>query len=125
MGRTPQDIDDYIAAFPADVQAILQKIRLTIRRAAPAANETISYRIPAFVQNGQLVYFAAFKHHIGFYPPVRGADARLNKALAVYRGPNGNLKFPLDKPLPYGLIGKLVKLRVQTNLKRAAAKNKR
>jgi len=121
---TPQSIDDYIAAFPPEVQAILQRIRSTIRNAAPDAQEIISYRMPAFTQNGILVYFAAFKKHIGLYPPVSG-DASLEKAIAPYAGEKGNLKFPLDQPIPYDLIERIVKLRVKQNLAKAATKGKR
>ena len=96
---------------------------MTIRKAAPDAQEAISYRIPAFTLNGALVYFAAFKKHIGFYPPVKG-DARLEKAIAAYAGPKGNLQFPLDRPIPYDLIEKIVKLRMRQNLAQAAAKRK-
>ena len=113
----PKNIDEYIAAFPPDVQSILKKIRLTIRRAAPEAEEKISYKIPAFTLNGDLIYFAAFKKHIGVYPPVRG-DAKLSKDLSRYRGEKGNLKFPLDEPIPYGLIARVVKFRVKEHLKR-------
>jgi uncharacterized protein YdhG (YjbR/CyaY superfamily) len=116
-------IDEYIAGFSPKVRSILKKIRATIRKAAPGAAEKISYRIPAFRLHGNLVYFAAFKKHIGFYPPVR--DARLKKATAVYAGPKGNLKFPLDEPIPYGLISALVRARVNENLKRAGARRKR
>src|SRR5262245_35138645 len=98
-----QTIDDYIAAFPADVRAILRKIRSTIRKAAPKAKEKISYKIPAFALDGDLIYFAAFKKHIGIFPPVRGDD-KLQKALARYRGEKGNLRLPLGEPMPYGLI---------------------
>ncbi|MFB3854461.1 MAG: iron chaperone [Vicinamibacterales bacterium] len=87
---TPTTIDEYIAGFPREVRAILQKIRKTVASAAPGAEERISYRMPAFAQNGILLYFAAFKKHIGVYPPVYG-DSRLEKALAAYRGPKGNL----------------------------------
>lgn len=117
----PRSIDEYIAAQPAKAQAILRRIRRTIARAAPAAQETISYRIPTFTLNGALVHFAAFKAHIGLYPPVRG-DARLEKALAPYAGAKGNLRLPLDQPIPYGLIARLVKLRVQHNGGKAAAR---
>ena len=120
----PEDIDQYIAAFPPEVQAILQQIRLTISAAAPDALEAISYQIPAFKLNGVLVYFAAFKNHIGFYPPVSG-DAKLEKAISPYAGEKGNLRFPLDQPIPYGLIERIVKLRVKQNLQKAAAKIKR
>ena len=110
--KSPKDIDTYIAGFPPDVQAILRRIRATVREAAPAAEETISYQIPAFRLNGVLVYFAAFKNHIGVFPPVRG-DAALEKAVSPYAGEKGNLRFPLDKPMPYGLIRRIVKLRVR------------
>ena len=118
---TPKNIDAYIAAFSPEVQAILEEIRTTIRKAAPDAEETISYQIPAFTLGGVLAYFAAFKKHIGFYPPVRG-DARLEKAVSVYAGEKGNLRFPLDQPMPYGLIERIVKLRVKQNLANASAK---
>jgi uncharacterized protein YdhG (YjbR/CyaY superfamily) len=111
---TPRNIDEYIATFSPEVQAILEEIRLTIRQAAPDAQETISYKIPAFKREGILVYFAAFKKHIGFYPPIRG-DAKLEKSISRYAGEKGNLQFPLDQPIPYGLIEKIVKLRVKQN----------
>jgi uncharacterized protein YdhG (YjbR/CyaY superfamily) len=116
----PKNIDAYIATFSPDVQTILERIRLTIHNAAPGAQETISYRIPAFMQHDVLVYFAAFKNHIGFYPPVSG-DARLQKAISPYAGPKGNLRFPLDQPIPYDLIERIVKLRVEQNLAKAKA----
>ena len=116
----PESIDEYIAAFSPEVQAILQRIRLTISTTAPDARETISYRIPAFTLNGVLVYFAAFKNHIGFYPPVKG-DGRLEKAITGYAGEKGNLRFPLDQPIPYSLIERIVKLRVRQNLARKIA----
>ena len=121
---TPQSIDEYIAAFPPEVQAILQRIRSTVRNAAPDGQEIISYRMPAFTLNGILVYFAAFKKHIGLYPPVSG-DASLEKAIAPYAGEKGNLRFPLDQPIPYDLIERIVKLRVKQNLAKAAAKKKK
>jgi uncharacterized protein YdhG (YjbR/CyaY superfamily) len=116
----PENIDEYIAAAPAEVRPILEKIRRTIAAAAPGAEEVISYRIPAFRLNGIVVYFAAFKHHIGLYPPVRG-DAKLEKAVARYAGPKGNLKFPLDEPIPYALITRIVKLRVKQDRSGAKA----
>jgi uncharacterized protein YdhG (YjbR/CyaY superfamily) len=119
--RAPKDIDQYIGAFSPEVQAVLERIRSTIRKAAPGAQETISYRIPAFTLKGTLVYFAAFKNHIGFYPPVKG-DAKLKEVLSRYAGEKGNLRFPLDQPIPYGLIERIVKLRVKQNLAKAAAK---
>ena len=93
----PKDVDSYIASFPKDVQALLKKVRRTIRAAAPKATEVISYNIPAYRQNGMLVYFAGFKNHIGLYPPVRG-NAALEKAVAKYAGPKGNLSFPTMSP---------------------------
>jgi uncharacterized protein YdhG (YjbR/CyaY superfamily) len=117
---TPNNIDEYIAAFTPDVQTILERIRLTIHNAAPDAQETISYRIPAFTQHGILVYFAAFKNHIGLYPPVSG-DAKLEKAISPYAGEKGNLRFPLNQPIPYDLIERIVKRRVEQNLAKAAA----
>ena len=116
---TSAGIDAYIAALPLPLQKILRRIRATIAAAAPGAQEVISYRMPAFAQQGILLYFAAFKTHVGVYPPVRG-DARLEKALSAYAGPKGNLRFPLDQPIPYGLIRRIVTLRVKQN--RAKAK---
>lgn len=113
---TPHDIDEYISGFAPEVRLILERIRSTIRRAAPGAQETISYQIPAFRQNGVLVYFAAFKKHIGFYPPVRG-DAALEKAVGRYAGEKGNLRFPLAEPIPYALIARIVKLRARQDRK--------
>jgi uncharacterized protein YdhG (YjbR/CyaY superfamily) len=122
---TPQSIDEYIGAFPPEVQAILERVRLTIRHAAPDAQERISYRMPAFASRGGiLVYFAAFKKHIGLYPPVRG-DASLMRAIAPYAGEKGNLRFPLDQPIPYDLIERIVKLRVEQSLARTAARSRR
>jgi uncharacterized protein YdhG (YjbR/CyaY superfamily) len=120
---TPETIDEYIASFSPEVQSILEKIRLTIRNAAPGAQETISYNIPTFTLNGALVHFAAFKKHIGFFPPVRG-EAKLEKAASTYAGEKGNLRFSLDQPIPYGLIERLVKLRVKQNSLNARASRK-
>jgi uncharacterized protein YdhG (YjbR/CyaY superfamily) len=120
----PGTIDEYIAAFPPDVQSILKKIRLTIRKAAPQAQEKISYKMPAFTLDGDLIYFAAFKKHIGVYPPVRGNE-QLNKALSRYRGEKGNLKFPLDEPIPYELIARVVKFRLKEHAERARSKRKK
>jgi uncharacterized protein YdhG (YjbR/CyaY superfamily) len=120
----PTDINDYISKFPPDVQVILEKVRETIRRAAPEAKETISYMMPAFRQHGILVYFAAWEKHIGMYPPISG-DKTLEKAIARYAGPKGNLQFPLDEPIPYDLIEKLVKLRVKQDSAKAAEKRKK
>ena len=120
----PKTIDDYIAASSPEVRGILERIRATIHEAAPDADEAISYRIPAFRLNGVLVYFAAFKRHIGFYPPVRG-DARLVRAVSRYAGDKGNLQFPLDEPIPFDLIARIVKLRRKQNLAKSTAKRRR
>jgi uncharacterized protein YdhG (YjbR/CyaY superfamily) len=117
-------IDEYIASCPPRVRAILRKIRATAAATAPGASEKISYRMPAFAQDGILIYFAAFKHHIGVFPPISG-DPRLERSLSRYRGPKGNLKFPLDEPVPYHLIKRIVSLRLQQNIARAKAGRKR
>jgi uncharacterized protein YdhG (YjbR/CyaY superfamily) len=122
-GTVPTTIDEYIALQPPEVQAILRKIRATIRKVVPRATETISYRMPTFVLNGHLVYFGAFKNHIGLYPPVR--DAALLRETSVYAGEKGNLRFSLDEPIPYALIARIVKARVRENDKRMAAKRTR
>ena len=117
---SPQTIDDYIADFPVDVQEILQKIRVTIKKAAPRAEEAISYKMPAFNLSGQyLIYFAAYKKHIGLYP-VPSGDAEFNKEISTYLAGKGTLQFPLDKPIPYKLISKIVKVRAKENSAKAA-----
>jgi uncharacterized protein YdhG (YjbR/CyaY superfamily) len=120
----PKNIDDYIAGFPAEVQEILEKIRSTIRKAAPDAKETINYGIPTFTLNGNLVHFAGFKGHIGFYPTPSGIE-KFKEELSVYEGAKGSVQFPLDKRMPFGLIRKIVKFRVKETLERAAAKGKK
>jgi uncharacterized protein YdhG (YjbR/CyaY superfamily) len=123
MNNTPTTIDEYIATFPADVQAILQKVRATIRKSAPGAEEAIAYQMPAFKFNGNLVYFAAFKNHIGFYPIPTGIE-KFKKELSVYKQGRGSVQFPLDKPIPYDLISRIVKFRVKENLEKAKAKKR-
>ena len=118
----PRTIDEYIAGFPPEIQALLEKIRATVRRAAPEAEETISYRMPTFRLHGNLVHFAAFKKHIGFYPTPTGTE-KFRHALSVYKGAKGSVLFPLDEPIPFALISKLVKFRVKENLARARAKS--
>jgi len=117
-------VDEYIAAFPPGVRTILRKIRTTVAATASNASEKISYRMPAFAQDGILIYFAAFKNHIGVFPPVSG-NPRLERALTRYKGPKGNLKFPIDEPVPYHLITRIVALRLRQNAAKAAAKRKR
>src|SRR5687767_8489036 len=112
----PQSIDAYIAGFPPKVQALLKQLRTTILRVAPGAEETISYQIPAFRLAGKvLIYFAAFRKHIGLYPAPRGA-AELKDELAAYAGGKGTVQFPLDQPLPLGLVRRIVKFRARQNM---------
>nr|WP_068888725.1 DUF1801 domain-containing protein [Pedobacter panaciterrae] len=114
--NTPvRNIDEYIASFPDDVQEILQELRATIRKAAPEAEEKISYAIPTFAFKGNLVHFAAYKKHIGFYPAPSGLEA-FKEELSSYKGAKGSVQFPIDKPLPFPLITKIVKFRVIENL---------
>lgn len=109
MSQRPKfaSIDDYLATVSPDVRRIVEEIRKIVKRTVPAAVETISYQMPAFKLDHTFIYFAAFKKHIGIYPPVKG-DKDLSKALLSYRGEKGNLKFPLDQPMPYDLIGRVV-----------------
>ncbi len=116
-------IDEYIAGFPPDIQPVLQKVRSTIRNAAPGAKETISYQMPTFVLEGNLVHFAAFKSHIGLYPTPSGTE-RFREELSRYATGKGSIRFPLDEPIPFGLITRIVKFRVKENLERAAARKK-
>ncbi|RJE48889.1 MULTISPECIES: DUF1801 domain-containing protein [unclassified Dehalobacter] len=109
-----ESVDGYILQFPDEIQEILRAIRNVIREAAPDAVEKISYRMPTFVLNGNLVHFAAFKNHIGFYPTPSGIEA-FKQELAGYKGAKGSVQFPLNKPMPYALISKIVKYRVAEN----------
>ena len=120
----PKNIDEYIDGFQKDVQEMLEKIRMTIRKAAPDAEETIKYQMPTFILNGNLVHFAAFKKHIGFYPAPSGIE-KFKDELSVYEGAKGSVRFPSDKPVPLDLISKIVKFRVEENLGRAGAKGKK
>jgi uncharacterized protein YdhG (YjbR/CyaY superfamily) len=117
-------IDEYIATFPDDVQALLQAVRATIHAAAPDAVERISYGMPAFAQEGNLVYFAALKHHIGLYPTSSGIAA-FQQEISAYESSKGAVKFPKDQPMPLDLITKIVQYRVTENLARAAAKSQK
>jgi len=120
---TPKDVDEYISGFPSEVQRILEELRVTIKKAAPDAEEVISYQMPAFKFHGMLVYFAGYKNHIGFYPTSSGIEA-FRKELSVYKGAKGSVQFPINSPLPLNLISKIVKYRVRENLERANAKKK-
>jgi len=122
--KSPENIDEYIVAFPNDVQTILKKIRKTIRTAAPEAQESISYQMPAFKLQGNLVYFAAFKKHIGFYPTSSGIE-NFKERLSAYEISKGTVRFPLDKPIPYDLISEIVTFRVHENLEKASSKGRK
>lgn len=115
------DIDAYIAPFPQDIQNILEKVRSTIRAVAPDATEDIKYGMPTFVLNGNLVHYAAFKNHIGFYPTPTGTET-FKAELAPYESGKGSIRFPLDQPIPYDLIRQITEFRVKENQERAAAK---
>lgn len=119
-----RDIDEYIAAFPPATQKKLREMRATIRRAAPEAEEKISYQLPTFALKGNLVYFGGFANHIGFYPAPRGIQA-FKRELSKYEGAKGSVRFPLDKPLPVNLIARIVKFRVAENLKKAESKRRK
>lgn len=114
----PASIDEYIAGFPKDIQTILEQVRTTIKKAAPDAEETISYAIPTFRLNGNLVHFAAFKNHIGFYPAPTGSEA-FKEELSVYKSGKGSVQFPLDQPMPLDLITRIVQFRVAENTAKA------
>ncbi len=119
----PKDVDEYISRFPREVQRILEEVRATIKKAAPGAEEVISYQMPAFKFHGVLVYFAGYKKHIGFYPTSSGIET-FRKELSVYKSAKGSVQFPIDSPLPLNLVRKIVKYRVRENLERANAKKK-
>jgi len=116
-----RNIDEYIAGFPKEIQKLLQQMRKTIQKAAPQAEETINYAMPTFILFGNLVHFAGYKNHIGFYPAPSGIEA-FKKELSVYAGAKGSVQFPLDKPLPLELVTKIVQFRVAENLEKAAKK---
>ena len=117
----PKSVDEYVAACPKSVQPVLQRIRSTIKRAAPGAEETISYQMPAYKLDGYLAYFAAFNTHVGFYPIPSGIE-RFKKELSRYKQGRGSVQFPLDRPIPYALISKIVKFRAKENLAKSKAK---
>lgn len=121
---TPKNADEYIATFPAETQALLEILRATIKKAAPNAVEIISYQMPAFKLFGNLVYFAAYQHHIGFYPGASGVMA-FAEDLKEYKTSKGTVQFPLDKELPIDIITKIVQFRTTENIQKAEAKKKR
>lgn len=121
---TSKEIDKYIASFPEEVQTILEKIRKTIRKAAPNAEEIMNYGIPTFTLEGNLVHFAGFKNHVGFYPTPSGIE-KFKKELSRYEGAKGSVQFPLDQPIPYDLISRITVFRITENLERAEAKRKK
>jgi len=123
MNTVINTIDEYISSFPKEIQTLLEQVRETIHQAAPEAEEAIKYAMPTFVLNGNLVHFAAFKNHIGFYPVPSGIEA-FKKELSFYKGAKGSVQFPLDKPMPLELISRIVQFRVSENLKKAKAKKK-
>ena len=118
------NVDDYIAGFPKETQKLLAQLRTAIRKAAPAAEEIISYRMPAYKYKGMLVYFAGYEHHIGFYPGA-GGIANFKKDIAIYKSAKGSVQFPLDKPLPLQLVAKMVKFRATQNLQKEIIKKKK
>jgi uncharacterized protein YdhG (YjbR/CyaY superfamily) len=122
--KTFNTIDEYIATFPEETQKLLGQVRATVKKAAPDATEKISYQMPTFFLNGNLVHFAAYKNHIGFYPSANGI-AEFEPELSVYKRAKGSVQFPINQPLPLDLIGRIVKYRAAENAKKAAAKKAR
>ena len=120
----PGTVDEYIAGFPKEFHELLKSIRSTIKKAAPQAEESISYGIPAYKQNGVLIYFAGFKNHIGIYPAPR-ENAAFKKELLHYKGGKGTVQFELDKPVPLDLIARIVKFRLKENLEKVSVKKKK
>jgi uncharacterized protein YdhG (YjbR/CyaY superfamily) len=121
--KTYKDIDEYISNFPVGIQMKLKELRTAIKKAAPEAEEKISYQMPAFYFNGVLVYFAGYKNHIGFYPTASGIEVFTNE-LSGFKYSKGAIQFPLNEPLPLELITRIVKFRVKENLNRAKVRNR-
>ena len=122
-GAAPATVDEYIATFPKSVQVILNRVRRTVRKVAPDAEEKISYRMPAYMQDGVLLYFGGFAEHVGVYPPV--SDKALMRELAPYANERGNLRFRYDEPIPWELLARIVQARVAENAMKGAAKRKK
>ena len=121
MDISIKTVDDYIRSFPEEVQLILEKVRATIRQEAPEATETIKYAMPTYVYNGNLVHFAAYKNHIGFYPAPVGIES-FQKELSVYKGGKGSVQFPIDQPMPLDLIARVVAFRYLQNAEKKVKK---
>lgn len=121
--EVPKDVDHYIAQFPVETRVLLEQLRSVIRKAAPEAEEVISYGMPAYKQHGVLVYFAGYKGHIGFYPTGAGMEA-FKEEVSVYKNSKGAVQFPLDRKLPVALITRMVKFRLKQDKEKAAAKKK-
>lgn len=122
MAKTDfKNVDDYIATFPTDMQLLLEQLRSAIKKAAPKAEEGISYQMPAYKYYGMLMFFAGYKSHIGFYPTPSGIE-KFKKELSGYDGAKGSVQFPIDKPLPLSLVSKMVKFKIKENQSKTAAK---
>jgi len=119
-----ESTDEYISRFPSEVQGILNELRKVIKESAPEAREKISYQMPTFDLHGNLVHFAAYQKHIGFYPGASGIEA-FQQELSAYKGAKGSVQFPIDKPLPYELISRIVEYRVAQNIEKAKSKAKK
>ena len=119
--KKPKDVEEYIDGFSEEIQQILEQVRVTIRKAVPQAEEVISYGMPAFKQHGMLVWYGAFKNHIGFYPVPKAMEA-FKKELSVYKQGKGSVQFPFDKPLPFDLITRIVEFRIAENKLKEQAK---
>ena len=119
--NAPQNVDEYIASFPEETQKLLEQVRATIRKVAPMAEEKISYAMPTFVLNGNLIHFAGYKNHIGLYPAPQGIDA-FKEELSAYKGAKGSVQFPLNKPMPLDLISRITAYRVKQNLEKPKKK---
>ena len=117
----PGNIEEYIDSFPADIQKLLKQLHEKIRKAAPEAEESISYQMPAFKLNGPLVYFAGYNNHIGFYPTPSGIE-NFQQELSQYKTSKGAVQFPIDEPLPLELVSRIVRFRVKENLEKASMK---
>lgn len=124
MDTSIENVESYIATFPKETQKLLEQIRQTIRSVAPTATEKIGYGIPTFVLNGNLVHYAGYKNHIGFYPGVAGIE-KFQEELSVYKGAKGSVQFPLDQPLPLKLVSEITKFRVVQNEQKPTTKGKK